>query len=133
MDNTALIVVDHGSRREASNTMLGCLTGLVAKLSETRYHYVTYAHMELAPPTIDEAVQLCVEQGATKIVLALFFLGPGRHAREDIPRMAKEASEKYGVEVLVTAPLGTDERIARLLLQRAEEVLGGDGGDSIVC
>ncbi|KAG5081909.1 hypothetical protein JHK84_051947 [Glycine max] len=58
----AAIIVDHGSRRKESNLML-------SKLNPS----------ELAEPSIRDAFQSCVEQGAHRIIVSPFFLFPGRH------------------------------------------------------
>ena len=76
-------------------------------------------HMELAAPTIGEAFDRCVAQGATLVVVHPYFLSPGRHSTADIPRMTAEAAARHpGVRFHVTQPLGLDEKIAALMVQR---------------
>ena len=78
------------------------------------------AHMELAPPTIEDGVTSCIEKGATHIIAHPYMLSPGRHAREDIPRMVAEAVNTHpGVTSEVTDPLGVDSRIGQIILDRA--------------
>ena len=61
----------------------------------------------MAEPTIAEAYANCVTQGANLIVVHPYFLLPGRHWNEDIPRLAAEASKAHpNTSYLVTAPLG---------------------------
>ena len=50
--------------------------------------------------------------GAARVVLAPYFLSRGRHVREDIPALAKEAAEKAGLPVTVAEPFGVDELLA---------------------
>ena len=58
------------------------------------------------------------------VVVGLFFLSPGRHARSDIPEMLEEIATRYPqIKSVVTEPLGVDQRIAELLLVRAEEAM----------
>jgi sirohydrochlorin ferrochelatase len=100
-----IIIVDHGSRRRESNEMLHEATARFAAQSE--FSIVEPAHMELAEPTIAKAFARCVERGATEIVVFPYFLSPGRHWTEDIPRLAAAAAENHpGVQWLVTAPFG---------------------------
>ncbi len=100
-----VIIVDHGSRRRESNEMLHEATARFASQSE--FSIVEPAHMELAEPTIAQAFARCVERGATEIVVFPYFLSPGRHWTEDIPRLAAAAAEDHaGVPWLVTAPFG---------------------------
>lgn len=121
--NTSLIIVDHGSKREAANQMLEQVVQLVAQMApEGRFLSVEPAHMELAPPTLQSAIDRCVDAGAQRIIISLFFLSPGRHATNDIPRMLQENIQRHpDVEFQLSDPLGVDERIASLLLSRAEE------------
>ena len=50
------------------------------------------AHMELAEPSIATAFDACVAAGATTVVVAPYFLGPGRHWDSDIPALAAAAA-----------------------------------------
>ena len=78
--------------------------------------------MELAEPTIAQAFDQCVAQGAKLVVVHPYFLSPGRHSTTDIPRMTAEAAARHpGVKFHVTQPLGLDEKIAQLMIQRIEE------------
>src|SRR5438874_10113296 len=100
-----VIVVDHGSRREESNAML---LDVVRDFAEaTGMPIVEPAHMELAEPSIAAAFARCVERGATTVVVFPYFLLPGRHWNDDIPRLAAAAAANHpGVRYLVTAPFG---------------------------
>lgn len=125
-EKTGLILVDHGSKREAANTMLNGMVDLLREQSGDRYVVIEPAHMELAEPTLDQAYERCIAAGATTVVVSLFFLSPGRHSRSDIPRMVDELREKYpAVNGVVSEPLGIDPGLATLLLKRAEEALVG--------
>jgi sirohydrochlorin ferrochelatase len=120
---TAIILVDHGSRRAESNDLL------IELVEAYRQHsgatIVEAAHMELAEPSIATAFGRCVDQGAQRVVVVPYFLGPGRHWHEDIPRLATEAADPYrGVEFLVAAPLGVHPLILRIIDERVAESLG---------
>jgi sirohydrochlorin ferrochelatase len=117
---TGLILVDHGSKRQAANDMLFDVVALFRKVSGASI--VEPAHMELAEPTIGQAFNACVRQGATTVVVHPYFLSPGKHSQLDIPRMVCEAAAKHpGVKYHVTPPLGLDEKIARLIEQRVND------------
>ncbi|XP_078172895.1 uncharacterized protein LOC144566749 isoform X2 [Carex rostrata] len=76
-DKDAVMIVDHGSRREESNLMLNEFVKMFrARMS---YQIVEPAHMELAEPTIKDAFAKCVQHGATRVIVSPFFLFPGRH------------------------------------------------------
>lgn len=100
-----VIIVDHGSRRRESNEMLCEATARFAAQSE--FSIVEPAHMELAAPTIEQAFDRCVARGATEVVVFPYFLSPGRHWTEDIPRLTAAAAKKHeNIRWLVTAPFG---------------------------
>mmetsp|Transcript_6947 Transcript_6947/g.25337 ORF Transcript_6947/g.25337 Transcript_6947/m.25337 type:complete len:166 (+) Transcript_6947:103-600(+) len=74
-DVIGVVVVDHGSRRAASNAQLEAFAE--AYTEATGRAIVEAAHMELAAPTIGEAFGKCVARGANFIVVAPFFLITG--------------------------------------------------------
>jgi sirohydrochlorin ferrochelatase len=112
----AIIIVDHGSRREAANQMLDQVAALVQAQTSDR---VYAAHMELAEPTIAQAFDRAVAEGAEFVFVFPYFLSPGRHSREDIPRMCAEAATRHpGVRWHCSGPIGLDAIMADLILQR---------------
>ncbi|MBI2434022.1 MAG: cobalamin biosynthesis protein CbiX [Candidatus Hydrogenedentes bacterium] len=119
---TAVILIDHGSRLPESNRMLEVVAEQYRDLSGTAI--VEAAHMELAEPTLAQAIDRCVQRGAQTIVIALFFLSPGQHSTRDIPALVREALAGHpGVTCHITEPLGADRRLAGLLHQRVLETL----------
>lgn len=119
-EKTAVVIVDHGSRRTESNRMLEDVAALFAKRFTEKFPIVEPAHMELAEPSIATAYATCVKRGATVIMVCPFFLGPGKHWTTDIPMLtAKAAREHPGTRYHVTPPLGIDDLIVELLAKRA--------------
>ncbi len=115
----ALLLVDHGSRRAASNAMLECV-GRMVQLQVGPEVPVRIAHMELAAPTIAEGFRACVATGAREVVVVPYLLSKGRHATEDVPRMvADAAAEHAGITFRVTAPLGVHPGLGEVVLARA--------------
>ena len=114
----ALLIVDHGSRRDEANRMLNEVADVVrARCPDLIVHV---AHMELAEPTIPQAISACVSDGATEVVVQPFMLSPGRHAARDIPALASEAADSHpGLRVSVTGPLGAHPKIGEVILERA--------------
>ena len=103
---TALLLVDHGSRRASANENLS-LVAPIAREQLGEGAIVEVAHMELAEPTIAQAFDACVAAGATEVVVFPWFLAAGRHAREDIPQLVAEAAKKHpGVGYRVAEPFG---------------------------
>lgn len=63
--------------------------------------------MELARPSISDAVAKCASAGAKKIVIAPYFLSRGRHITEDIPALVALAQAEHpGVQCVVADPIG---------------------------
>jgi sirohydrochlorin ferrochelatase len=88
------------------------------------HRIVEPAHMELAEPSIATAVDRCVRQGATRIVVFPYFLAPGRHWDQDIPRLARAATPDHGgISILVTAPIGLHPLMAEIIEQRVQACL----------
>ena len=116
----AILLIDHGSRRQEANDMLVHMADLVEQLagSET---IVCPAHMELAEPSIAQGFAECVRRGADEIVAVPYMLSPGRHSTQDIPQMVTEAAVEYpAVKYRVTPALGLEEKLAAVVLERAK-------------
>jgi len=112
----ALIIVDHGSQVMAANQMLERLAEQVQKLTiDTVY----FAHMELAAPSIAQAFDAAVAGGAKLVFIFPYFLAPGRHSRDDIPRLCAEAAARHpGIEWHCSGPIGLDPMLAQLIVHR---------------
>ena len=115
----AILLIDHGSRRDAANEMMDCMAHLVQTMAGDDV-VVRYAHMELAEPSIAVGVQECVEAGATELIVFPYMLSPGKHSTGDIPRMVAEAAAAHpGLDVRITGAFGVHEKLAELILGRA--------------
>lgn len=117
-----VVVVDHGSRRAASNELLNEVVALFERVSGMPI--VEPAHMELAEPSIAAAFAKCVERGAETVVVFPYFLSPGRHWSQDIPQLAAEAARSHpAVRYQVTSPLGLHELMAEVMGERIAQCL----------
>jgi sirohydrochlorin ferrochelatase len=116
----AIIIVDHGSRRAESNQMLEEVARLFGQRFNERFDIVEPAHMEIAEPSIAAAYAKCVERGAQRVVVCPFFLGPGKHWTQDIPKLTADAAAAFPNTFYHVAPtLGIDDLILDLLAKRA--------------
>ncbi len=121
----ALILVDHGSVVKEANDMLTEVVSMVRENCKTEFGIVRFAHMELAEPTIRQAFDACVADGAEEVVVHPYFLAPGRHSTRDIPRMVEEAAQSHPhVSYKVTEPLGIHQKIVEVVLERALDKTG---------
>lgn len=115
----ALLIVDHGSRAEEANASLERVADLVRERVGEGIVVAT-AHMEIAAPSVPEAVAALAAQGAREIVVVPYFLAPGRHSRADIPALVAKANEVHPHVLFVVAePLGPHPLLAELVLLRA--------------
>ena len=119
---TGVIIVDHGSRLPQSNQLLEQVAAQLHERFPADYPIVEPAHMELNEPSVASAYTKCVERGATRIVICLYFLGPGKHSTHDIPRLAAQAQQQHPKTTCqITATLGLDELMLQLLHKRITE------------
>lgn len=131
-EHTGIVIVDHGSRRGESNRML---EGFVAEFAKgARYTIVEPAHMELAEPSIGTAFGRCVERGAKHVVVCPYFLLPGKHWTEDIPRITAEAAANHpDVTYLITAPIGLHPMMHGVIQSRIDHCLSHVAGNADAC
>ena len=116
----AILLIDHGSRRDAANEMMDCMAHLVQAMAGTDV-VVRYAHMELAEPSIAAGVKSCADAGATELICFPYMLSPGKHSTGDIPRMVAAAAAAHpALTVRVTNAFGVHEKLAELILERAD-------------
>ncbi len=122
LQNQAVIIVDHGSRRAASNQMLQDAVSAFA--AQSKFRIVEPAHMELAQPDIATAFARCVERGADRVIVFPYFLSPGRHWDQDIPRLVREAAASFpGIPWLVTAPFALHPGLLSVISDRIQHCL----------
>ena len=110
----ALLIVDHGSKRQAANDMI---FDVVAKVAEKNTSIIIEgAHMELASPTIEDGIKACINKGAEHITVQPFMLSPGRHSTTDIPNLVQESAKKHpNVTINVNSHFGLHQNIINLL------------------
>ena len=131
-NHLGVILVDHGSRRGESNEMLLAVVRQFA--AATGLAIVEPAHMELAEPSIATAFDRCVACGAEMVVVFPYFLLPGRHWHDDIPRLSAAAAEKHpGVRFLVTAPFALHPLMSEVIADRIQHCLARAAGEADAC
>jgi len=120
MPKRAILIVDHGSVRNEANAMLEEMAHMLQEIVPSDIVY--YCHMDLAEPSISQGFDYCVRQGAERIIVFPYFLSPGRHSTQDIPRMVDEAARCHpGVTYAVAAPFGLHPLMCQMVLERVAE------------
>jgi sirohydrochlorin ferrochelatase len=113
---THLLVVAHGSRQDSSNIEI---RELVARLRKNGSLFVgiDYAFLEIAKPSIKDALRQQIANGAIDIVVLLYFLSAGRHVLTDIPEQIRQVSvEAPSIKIKIAPYLGASEKIDDLLI-----------------
>lgn len=117
----AVVVLAHGSRSEESTA---AHLDLCARLGTATGRRTYAAFLELATPSLDEAVGAAVQSGATRVVVMPYFLAPGRHVRRDVPALVDAARAAYpDVEIVVGDVFGADPRVVDVLTSQIEDAL----------
>lgn len=112
-----ILIVDHGSRREEANRALEEVALLVKRARPDAI--VRIAHMDIVPPTVADAFDDCVAEGAGEVIVHPYFLSPGSHITDDIPRLVREAAKRHpGVRTRITDALGAHPKIVEVILER---------------
>ena len=115
----SLLLVAHGSRREASNEEVRALAG---KLRDTdnSFDHIACAFLELAEPSIPDGLRRAIKAGADEVVVLPYFLSAGRHVITDIPAEIEPVRLEYPSVNIRQAPyLGSAEGIVELLIGQA--------------
>jgi sirohydrochlorin ferrochelatase len=113
----ALLIVAHGSRREASNDEVRELTKVIAGKAGARFIIVATAFLELATPSIPDGIEQCIQAGANEVVVLPYFLSAGRHVAHDIPTEVEIKRVQYPhVPITIAAYLGSDSGVADLMM-----------------
>lgn len=120
-----LLIVDHGTRSDAANVRLAAFAESIA--NRRPQWLVGHAHMELAQPNFEDAIESLVRAGASEILVHLHFLSAGFHVRESIPNLVAAARGRYpGVEIETSDPLGDDPRLIDIVIGRLDERMASD-------
>ena len=115
-----LLIIAHGSRREASNDEVRNLSRIIEEKAGTNFDIVDTAFLELAEPSIPDGIHSCIEKGANEIYILPYFLSAGRHVAEDIPNELSEVEGSYpDVHIHLMPYLGSLESIPGIIVEQA--------------
>jgi len=89
----AVLLIAHGSRREAANLDLVTLAEMLRERKQ--FPIIEISYLELAEPTIPEGAARCVEAGANEVLMLPYFLSAGVHVENDLKRYREEFSSAY--------------------------------------
>lgn len=116
----SLLLVAHGSRRRASNDEVKLLVERLRNHASGQFASIEYAFLELAKPSIPDAIDALVSQGCDEIVVLPYFLSAGTHVAEDIPAIVDDKKTQYPNIPIELAPhIGSSQDMLDLLLSAA--------------
>lgn len=111
---TAVVLVGHGSGRPGANQHLASLSSILAERVDNKR--ISYAFLELGSPTLPDAIEQSVQAGATRVTVLPFFLSPGLHTSEHIPKLVLDAAKLHPqCDITLGRVLGESEGIIDLL------------------
>jgi sirohydrochlorin ferrochelatase len=115
-DATATVLIAHGSRNPAAAADHAELTDRIARAAGT---LVLPAYLELSEPSVSQAVDRAVDDGATTVRLVPLFLHVGNHVLRDLPALAEAARRRHpGVTVVLDEHIGADPALVELVAGR---------------
>ncbi len=118
MPTRHLLLIAHGSRRQASNDEVRALAERLRALRDPRFDQVEVAFLELAEPSIPEALARCAAHGAGEITVFPYFLAAGTHVARDIPEsLAAFRALRPDIAVRLTPHLGAAPALASSILE----------------
>ncbi|MBI4825584.1 MAG: CbiX/SirB N-terminal domain-containing protein [Nitrospirae bacterium] len=84
---------------------------------------VRAAYLQFNKPSIKDAIDRAVKDGAKRIIVHPFFLSSGIHVIKSIPKIIREAEEIHpDVKFIYTEPLGFHDKLAEVALERIKAV-----------
>ncbi len=118
----AVILVGHGSKApDFDKTM----RQVVAKLKQQKkYASVRCAYLEINSPSIPEAIEAAIQNGAKEVRVLPYFLLTGKHVIKDIPEIVHTAKLRHSQEakVVLCPYLGFDPKLVKLVQERIEQI-----------
>lgn len=123
----SLLLVAHGSRRPESNAEVVALADGLRNRAGAHFGWVGHAFLELAAPSIPEAMDQAAAAGAEELLVLPYFLSAGRHVVKDIPHEVELGLQQQPqLRVSVAPYLGAMQGVSDLLLDNALSELGDE-------
>lgn len=115
-----IIIAAHGSPLKESGGVEEVASALHGMIHlECRKDCVKVGYLQFNKPSVTDAIDKAVNEGANKIIIHPFFLSSGIHVTENIPKIIKEAEEIYpDVKFIYTEPLGSHYKLVEVVRER---------------
>ena len=123
-DRPALILLAHGSRDAQWRQPIEAVQQSLQQSSPQLL--CCCAYLEACDPDLQQAARQLVAEGASRITVLPLFLGTGKHAREDIPKVVQEIRDSHpGLPVALQPAVGEHPRVTALLAELAWQSTAG--------
>lgn len=118
----AILVVSHGSREGSANREFKIL---VQKYRKRHPGWkIAHAFLELAKPSIPDALEALARKSEEILVLPLFLFA-AKHVKEHIPEILRSFRSKHrDINVKLAQPLGSDPKLLDILDRRTQKAIG---------
>lgn len=109
-----IILLAHGSRDPLWRKPVESVAERVLQLDPGAL--VQCAYLELTQPDLPTCTARMVQAGVQSVTVVPMFLGVGKHAREDLPRIVEALIATHpGVQFKLQPAIGEDQRVLDLL------------------
>jgi sirohydrochlorin ferrochelatase len=116
-----IVFFAHGSSVESANAAVRRVAGDAARQAGVDRYEVAF--LELASPTLEQAVETLVASGIDRIAVVPYFLTLGIHLQRDLPALVSRIEAAHqGIQLTVTPPLDGHPGLAAVLADRARNV-----------
>lgn len=123
-DQTAVLLIAHGSRRAAANDDLRRLAELLVQ--QGPYRVVEVSFLELTEPTIAAGGAACAARDVRRVLMLPYFLSAGVHVEQDLAEQQRALQQRFpDVEFVLCAPLGLHPLLLQIVLDRLREAERG--------
>ena len=114
----ALLVVAHGSRRNASNDEIRHLARQLEESESNDFDMVMAAFLELAEPSIPNGIEQCIQGGASEVIVFPYFLSAGRHVTQDIPAEVETKQQQHAsISITIAEYLGASAGMPGMIFE----------------
>jgi len=114
MERPTVLILGHGSREPEANCDFEAFVDTWR--AANRDVDVAHAYVELAQPSLEQALAGLGEAGASRVIVVPLFLFAAGHVKNDLPLALAAARTRHpSTTFLAARPLGVDPRLAALL------------------
>jgi len=121
-DDVVLVMVGHGSLLPYGKEMISTFCDVMRKRG--LFSRVETAFLQKDDPPLEDVLRGLAQEGAKTALILPVFLANGVHTTKDIPSVLNKITEETDLKLVYAEPLGADERIVDILIDRANEALG---------